>query len=334
MNLEFPLTNDIALAQPWWLLLALLPLWWWWKYRKKAPDALPVGYLPPHAPLTWRHALMRIHPYLLGLAWVLFCIALAQPRKLLQEEVIRGEGIDIMLTLDYSTSMLAQDFYPNRLEVSKQLASDFILKRRSDRIGLVAFSGEAFTLCPLTTDQVMLSQLLIRRDMDLLEDGTAIGMGLATAVNRLKDSKARSKIVILLTDGDNNAGYLDPQEAALLAKNTGVKVYTIGIGSDGKANIPRLKDASGQIIMGLIEVTLNEPLLKEIAETTGGQYFRAKDASSLKDVYTTIDQLEKSEQDLKTFKRHIPMHRSWVGGGLLLLLLGLFIRWQVLKYFI
>lgn len=334
MNFELPLTHDIALAQPWWLLLALLPFWWWWKYRKKVPEALPVAFLPPHAPLTWRHALMKLHPFLWGLSWILFCVALAQPRKLLQEEVIRGEGIDIILTLDYSTSMLAQDFYPNRLEVSKQLASDFILKRRSDRIGLVAFSGEAFTLCPLTTDQVMLSQLLLRRDMEMLEDGTAIGMGLATAVNRLKDSKAKSKIVILLTDGDNNAGYLDPQEAAILAKNTGVKVYTIGVGSDGKANIPRQQDVTGQIIMGLIEVTLNEPLLREIANTTGGQYFRAKDASSLKEVYATIDQLEKSDQELKTFKRHMPMHRPWLSWALGLLVIGLVIRWQVLRYFV
>ncbi len=214
-------------------------------------------------------------PILRALTVICLIIALARPQLSLKEEKEKAEGIDIFLVMDLSSSMLAKDFQPDRLEVSKEVASGFVDMRNHDRIGLVVFSGEAYTQSPLTTDHLILKDLLGELKCGILQDGTAIGMGLATAVNRIKDSKAKSKVIILLTDGENNAGYIQPQTASEIAREYKTKVYTIGVGSTGDALAPVRQRADGQFIFGLTRVKIDEKLLTEIAEMTGGKYFLA-----------------------------------------------------------
>jgi len=250
---------------------------------------------------TFRHYLRHILFALRTIAIGLLILALARPQKTDKFQNVSTEGIDIVLTQDISGSMLARDFKPDRLEAAKNIATEFISGRPYDRIGLVVFSGESFTQCPLTTDHAVLINLLREIQSGMIEDGTAIGMGLATAVNRIKDSQAKSKVIILLTDGVNNKGEIAPATAAGIAKTFGIRVYTIGVGTQGVAPYPV------QTPYGLqyqdMAVEIDEEILQEIAQNTGGKYFRATDNNSLIQIYKEIDKLEKSKIDVKQFTK-------------------------------
>ena len=250
---------------------------------------------------TFRHYLRHILFALRTIAIALLIIVVARPQKTDKFQDVSTEGIDIVLTQDISGSMLARDFRPDRLEASKNIATEFISGRPYDRIGLVVFSGESFTQCPLTTDHAVLINLLHEIQSGMIEDGTAIGMGLATAVNRIKDSKAKSKVIILLTDGVNNRGEIAPATAADIAKTFGIRVYTIGVGTQGTAPYP-VQTPYG-IQYQDMPVEIDEAILQEIAKNTGGKYFRATDNDKLMQVYKEIDKLEKSKIDVRQFSR-------------------------------
>jgi Ca-activated chloride channel family protein len=247
------------------------------------------------------------------LTFCLLIIVLARPQSNLKEENITAEGIDLVMALDVSSSMLAEDFQPNRLSAAKSLAADFISNRPNDRVGLVVFAAESFTQCPITTDRQVVLNLLSKIKDGLIEDGTAIGMGLATAVSRLKESEAKSKVVILLTDGINNTGFIDPLTAADAAIEYGIRVYTIGVGTIGKARHPQSIE--------LVDVKIDEPLLKDIAEKTGGRYFRATNNESLKQIYDEIDTLEKTKIEVSSIQR-VSEEFYWIlfAAGMCLLL--------------
>jgi Ca-activated chloride channel family protein len=250
---------------------------------------------------TFRHYLRHVLFAFRAASVALLIVVLARPQKTDKFQDISTEGIDIVLTQDISGSMLARDFRPDRLDASKNIATEFISGRPYDRIGLVVFSGESFTQCPLTTDHAVLINLLREIQSGMIEDGTAIGMGLATAVNRIKDSKAKSKVIILLTDGVNNRGEVAPATAADIAKTFGIRVYTIGVGTQGMAPYP-VQTPYG-IQYQDMPVEIDEGILREIALTTGGKYFRATDNDKLMQVYKEIDKLEKSKIDVRQFSR-------------------------------
>ena len=244
--------------------------------------------------------IVRHFPFILRLcAITLIIIAIARPRSSSQIEKIDTEGIDIMLAMDISTSMLAQDFTPNRISAAKDIAIEFISQRPSDRIGIVVFAGESFTQCPLTTDRATLINLMKEIQMDVIEDGTAIGNGLAMSVARLKDSDAKSRVIILLTDGVNNSGEVTPEMASEIAKNYGVRVYTIGVGANGTAPYPVMTPWGVDIQK--VPVEIDEKLLKNIAETTGGRYFRATDNTKLSEIYAEINKMEKAKTSVDSF---------------------------------
>ena len=239
----------------------------------------------------------------LALAFVFTALARPQSSQMFQQPS-QNLGIDLMMALDISASMLARDLKPNRLEALKEVATDFVAQRAMDRLGLVIYAGEAYSPVPLTTDQSLISQQISALHHEMLEGGTAIGMGLSTAVNRLVESTAKSKVIILLTDGENNGGMVDPVQAAELAASLGIKVYTIGLGTNGMASTPVMKDPRGNLIYQPRPVTIDEELLQRIASITGGQYFRATDNESLVQIYDSIDQLEKSEIEGFEFYRY------------------------------
>jgi len=277
---------------------------------------------------TFRHA-----PFILRmLALVCIVTALARPQTRNDEELKSGEGIDIVLCLDVSGSMLAQDFTPNRLEASKQVAAEFVENRATDRIALVIFAGESFTVCPLTTDKVILKNQIFGAQSSILADGTAIGDGLTTSVERLKGSKNKSKIVILLTDGDNQGGLIDPTAAREIAKSYGIKVYTVGVGGEGYAQTP-VQGSGGAVVVQRQKVTINEPLLRDIAEQTGGLYFRARDNSSLRNIYAEIDKLEKSKVEVTALRRYTERFYPFALAAIALLLLELVLRYTVFRKF-
>ncbi len=316
------------------LLLLILPamgFWYFMKYRRRYPTLRMPTLEGVGAQVSWRGRLRALLPVLRALSIAALVIALARPQEILKEEEIKAEGIDIFLVMDLSSSMLAQDFQPDRLEVSKRVASEFVDKRTHDRLGLAVFAGEAFAQCPLTTDHRVVKEFLGNLKCGILEDGTAIGMGLATAVNRLKDSPAESKVVILLTDGVNNAGYVKPLTAAEIAREFNVKVYTIGIGSTGDALTPVSRRSDGRYIFGLARVEIDEDLLRQIAEMTDGSYFRATSAESLERIYQQIDQLEKTEIEVTTIKRYSEEFHRFALFGLLFLVLELLLRYSVLR---
>jgi Ca-activated chloride channel homolog len=316
------------------ILLLLLPVGWWWHWRTRHQHQVSLTLSNVSALAnteTWRVKLDKYLPFLRVLAFVAMVTALARPQSLLQDDNIQGEGIDIMLTLDLSSSMLAEDFEPNRLEAAKQVASEFVQQRKFDRMGLVVFSGEAFTQCPLTTDKGVLRNFLKQLECGFLQDGTAIGMGLATGVNRLKESVAKSKVIILMTDGENNAGYFKPDVATELARENRVKVYTIGVGSHGEAMSPVGRRSDGSYVMGLVPVSIDEVLLQNIAQQTNGKYFRATNAKELQTIYDEIDRLEKSKIDIATVRRHTDHFGRWLWLGLLLLITELVLRYSVLR---
>ena len=278
---------------------------------------------------TWRQRLIHLPMVLRLLALSVFIVAMARPQSTSRSQDINSEGIDIVLCIDISGSMLAEDFKPNRIEASKKVALDFIAGRENDRIALVIFSGEAFTQCPLTTDHSVLKNLFKDINSGMLVDGTAIGEGLATAVNRIKESKAKSKVVILLTDGVNNAGSVDPLTAGEIAKKFGIKVYTIGVGTNGFAPYP-VKTPFG-IQYQSMEVQIDEDILRQIAQETGGKYFRATDNNKLKQIYDEIDRMEKTIIEVTEFRKKGEEFLPLVLAGLALLLAEGISRYTFLK---
>jgi len=287
------------------LLLLLLPITGWYIYEMHKSDAsvqLSDTSSLSTQPKSFRIWLLHV-PFALRFATIcLLSIALARP----QSSRVGGrdestEGIDIMMALDVSGTMLAEDFKPNRLEAAKAVASDFVMDRPNDQMGLVVFAGESFTQCPLTTDQKVLVDLIQSVQFGTIEDGTAIGLGLANAVNRMKDSKTKSKVIILLTDGSNNRGDIDPMTAAEIAQTFKIRVYTIGIGSYGKARVPIQTPYGVQYTM--LDSEFDEGTLRRIAETTNGQYFRATDNTDLREIYEQIDQLEKTKLRVREYSR-------------------------------
>ena len=264
---------------------------------------------------------MRHFPFVLRiLAIVMIIIAMARPRSSSEMERVDTEGIDIMLTMDVSTSMLARDFKPDRISAAKDIAIEFIAQRPYDRIGIVVFAGESFTQCPMTTDRSTLINLMKEVQTDLIEDGTAIGNGLATAVARLKDSDAKSRVVILLTDGVNNRGEITPQTAAEIAKTYGVRVYTIGVGAMGTAPYPVMTPWG--VDVQNVRVEIDEDLLSDIAEATGGRYFRATDNTKLMEIYSEINKMEKARTTIDSF----PVYQELFGRYALVALIALILE--------
>lgn len=274
---------------------------------------------------------LKYLPLLRILGLVLLLVALARPQTFDSDEKVNTFGIDIVLSMDVSASMLAQDFKPNRLEAAKKVASEFVTGRENDRFGLVVFSGESFTQVPVTTDHLIVQEQLRKIQYGFLSQGTAIGMGIATGVNRLKNSTSKSKVIILMTDGVNNAGTIDPKLALEAANQYDIKIYTIGVGSKGKAMMPVGVDANGKFQYGLADGEIDEPLLKEIAKETGGIYFRATDNSSLKAIYEKIDLLEKTEIETSQTVRSTEEFYPFALFAAALLLLEAILRYIILK---
>jgi Ca-activated chloride channel family protein len=305
-------------------LLAALPLWWWWRARRLArmPGASMSDVRPAvgSAERLWVARLpATLRSVCLG-AWI---VAAAGPRLGSARAELRSEGISIVLALDISSSMLAEDFSPaNRLDVARRTAIEFVRARTSDRIGLVAFAGQALTQVPITTDYPVVEEAIRHLRVGILEDGTAIGTGIATAANRLRRAPGKSKVLVLLTDGENNKGTVDPRTAAHAAMTFGIRIYTIGVGTQGEAPVP-----TGQGPLGLryetMPVKIDEQLLSEIARNTGGRYFRATDAASLSNIFAEINRLEKTPVQHLIYRRYEEAYRLPLGLGLLALALEL-----------
>lgn len=273
---------------------------------------------------------LRHVPFLLRIfALVMIVIALARPRSSEEFSKVDTEGIDIVMAMDVSTSMLARDLTPDRISAAKDIAIEFISQRPSDRMGIVVFAGESFTQCPLTTDRATLINLMKEVQTDIIEDGTAIGNGLATAVARIKDSDAKSRVVILLTDGVNNSGEVSPQMAAEIAKTYGVRVYTIGVGKEGMAPYPVMTPWGVQVQN--MKVEIDEALLKEIAESTGGRYFRATDNTKLAEIYSEINRMEKAKTTVDSFPVYSELFGKYALLALLALMLELLFNWFVIR---
>ncbi|HEX6106959.1 MAG TPA: VWA domain-containing protein [Gemmatimonadales bacterium] len=306
----------MSFARPWLLLLLpLLALWWYLRRRQSVPAA-PYSDVSLPAAVSARRWWVVLPPVFRSLAVAALIIAAAGPRIGGDMVEVKQEGIAIVITIDISSSMLAEDFAPsNRLEVAKQQAVGFIRGRTADRIGLVAFAGEALTQVPVTLDYPVVEQAVMELKIGSLEDGTAIGSGLATAVNRLRRAPDKSKVVLLLTDGENNKGLIDPRTAAATAAAFGIRVYTIGVGTIGEAPIPTGRGLGG-FRYELLPVRIDEPLLREIAAKTGGRYFRAKDTEALSRIFRQIDELEKTPIQVTRYTRYDEATRPLILLGL------------------
>ncbi len=322
---------EFSNPQFFWLFLALpvALLWYIWTYRKQNATVkisslkgftAASSFLPRLKPLLF---LLRL------LALAALITALARPRTVdVSTRTKSTRGIDIIIAIDVSASMLAKDLRPNRMEALKKVAADFIKGRPSDRIGLVEYAGESYTKTPITSDKtIVLSSLNSIKYNNIIEGGTAIGMGLSTSVNRLKDSKALSKVIILMTDGENNAGFIDPKTASELALEFGIKTYTIGVGTNGMALSPVAINQNGSFVYDNVKVTIDEELLKEIAKATGGKYFRATNNKKLKEIYDEIDKLEKTEVEEFKYTNYEEKYRP------LVLLAGIFLLFEILLRF-
>lgn len=327
--------SSFEFASPYFLfgltIIPILILWYIFRCNKQQayvrfPDTGFFNKLPK----SWRSYFRHIVFVLEIAALSLFIIALARPQSSSKNKKVNIEGIDIVLAMDISSSMLARDLKPDRLEASKAVASNFVSGRPGDRMGLVVFSGETFTQVPLTTDHAMMLNMLNDMKCGMLEDGTAIGDGLASAVSRLKDSEAISKVVILLTDGDNNAGSITPATAAEMAKLFGIRVYTIGAGTRGMAPSP-VQTPYGGIQYQQVPVKINETLLQQIADETGGKYFRAESKESLQQIYDEIDQLERSKIEVNEYQRLHEEFYPFVMWGLILLALSFILKNTIFK---
>jgi len=315
-----------------WLLLLLpaIGYYLWWR-RAKMNVILQFSSLQVlgKIPRTIREQMRYIPLGLRMTAIVLFIIALARPQSISDKQSISTEGIDIVLELDLSGSMLAEDFNPNRIDAAKKVASEFIDGRMNDRIGLVVFSAESFTQCPLTTDYAVLKSLLRDVKNGMIADGTAIGLAIANGVNRLKDSKAKSKVMILLTDGVNNRGNIDPITAARIAATYNIRIYTVGVGARGEAPYP-VQTPFG-IRRQMIPVDLDEKVLTQVAEMTGGKYYRATDNRKLKAIYKEIDQLERTKIEVMAYKRYSELYGGWLIAGLIAFLLEILLTNTLLR---
>jgi Ca-activated chloride channel homolog len=327
--------SNIHFAKPWFFaLFAVLPVLVFFYFRpvlRTQGTLLVSGIKAFGNGRSWRtifrHALFILR--LLSLSCII--VALARPQTGSEQQQTSGEGIDIVFCLDISGSMLAQDFTPSRMEAAKEVASEFIDRRPTDRMGLVIFAGESFTMCPLTTDHAVLKSQLYNVQSGLLEDGTAIGSGLATGVERLRSSLSKSKVIILLTDGENNGGSIDPSTAREIAKSYGVRVYTVGMGTEGYAPVP-VQTSSG-IVMQREKVSIDEKLLTQIANETGGRYYRATDNQSLDAIYKEIDQLEKSKFQVTTFTHYTEKFFPFVLAAIMFLVLEWILRFTLLRKF-
>ncbi len=317
------------------LLLAVIPLmiYWYVTAGRKQQSSLLVSSVRSFGETRSFKIALRHVPFVLRILSVLcLIVALARPQSRNDQELVSGQGIDIMLCMDVSGSMLAQDFTPNRLEAMKQVAAEFVDKRPTDRIGLVIFAGESFTASPITMDRATLKSHILNAQTGYLADGTAIGDGLATSVERLKNSKAASRVVILLTDGDNQGGLLDPEAAKEIAKSVGIKVYTIGMSTEGFASTP-MQSEEGQVTLRKQKVNINETLLRQIADETGGLYFRARDNAGLRRIYEEIDKLEKSTIEITTLRRFNEKFLPFAVAAAMFLLLEMILRYTLFKKF-
>ena len=330
----FDYFKDITFGQPWFLLLLIVMpvlIWWYAAKNNKRQGSIIISDISAKGLSSWKTSFRHL-PFVLRLLAIIFIIAaIARPQTMYEEQNAEGEGVDIVLCIDVSGSMTAQDLKPNRLEAAKDVAIDFVNKRITDRIAIVIFSGESFTQCPLTTDHAVLISAIEKIRNGLLEDGTAIGSGLGTSVDRLRSSKSKSKVVILLTDGENNGGLIDPQTAKEIAKAFQVKVYTIGVGTDGYA--PQPVNTPMGVVMQQGKVSIDEKLLKEIANETGGKYFRAKDNEGLTGIYDEINGLEKSKVEISSRTRYTEKFFPFVMAALALLFLEMLLKFTVFRKF-
>ena len=323
----------MTFAHPYYFLLLLLlipAILWYVLKRKQRYASLQVSntFAFQQMPKTWKQRCQHLPFVLRCLVFSLVVVVLARPQSVDSWQNTSTEGIDIVVALDISTSMLAEDLKPNRLEAAKSIASSFVADRHNDNIGLVLFAGESCTQCPLTTDHAVLMNLFGSIQCGMIEDGTAIGLGLANAVSRVKDSQAKSKVIILLTDGTNNRGDIDPLTAAELAKTFGIRVYTIGVGKKGKAPYP-FQTANGVVYQN-VEVNIDEEPLKQIASLTGGVYFRATDNATLAGIYQEIDQLEKTKMQVREYSKRQEEFRPFALAAFLLLLIEIMLR-QIIR---
>lgn len=319
------------------LLLLLIPyILWYFLYRRHSEPTIRMSdtFAYQYAPKSWRIRIINLPMVLRCIAYALVVIILARPQTHNAWDKRSVEGIDIMLAMDVSTSMLAEDLRPNRIEAAKSVAAEFIAGRPNDNIGLTIFAGEAFTQCPMTTDHASLLNLLqnVRTDIaasGLIQDGTAVGMGLANAVSRLKSSKAKSKVVILLTDGSNNMGDLSPMTAAQIAKSMGIRVYTIGVGTNKVAPYPMPVAGGVQYVNMPVEIDTNT--LREIAATTDGNFYRATNNAELKKIYKDIDKLEKTKMNVTKFSKKYEAYEPFALAAIICLLLEIVLRTTVLR---
>ena len=313
------------------ILVPLMAAWYFWRGRKGTAPLSLSGFENLDDNMTSVRVWLRHVLAVLRMAVVvLIVVVLARPQSSNQWEQVTTEGIDIVMCMDISGSMQAMDFKPNRLEAAKNVGIEFVNARQNDRFGLVVFAGESFTQCPMTTDRAVVINFLKEIDFGVIEDGTAIGMGLATAVNRIKESKAKSKVIILLTDGVNNRGDVGPVTAAELAAGYGIRVYTIGVGSHGNAPI-QLQDMFGRTITQSMPVEIDEKVLQLIAESTDGAYFRATNNNKLREIYQEIDQLERTRLDVKQFSKKKEEYFPFLLAALLILLAEVLLRYTVFR---
>ena len=319
------------------LMLLIIPCVIWYVLRgnrRRATLSVPTTSMYAGMRKSWKYYLIHV-PFILDMiAIVLLSLILARPQTTDRWQDTEIEGIDIMLCVDVSTSMLAEDLKPNRIEAAKQVASEFINGRPNDNIGLTIFAGEAFTQCPMTVDHAVLLNMFQNVSSDIaakgiIEDGTAIGMGLANAISRLKDSQAKSKVIILLTDGSNNRGEISPMTAAEMAKSFGIRVYTIGVGTNGTAPYP-VQGAFGKQYIN-VAVEIDENVLRQIAQTASGQYYRATSNSKLKEVYEEIDKLERTKLQVKEFSKNQEEYQPLALLLILSLLLAILLKQTVLR---
>lgn len=321
------------------LLLLLVPyILWHFLFKSKQEASLSIASAEAfrNSPRTWRTSILNLPFWLHALCFTLLVLVLARPQtnSALRDE--ESEGIDIMMAMDVSTSMMTRDLSPNRIEAAKNVAANFINNRPNDNIGLTLFGGEAFTQCPLTTDHGVLIRMFKNVNCDLqaegiIQPGTAIGMGIANAVSHLKESKAKSKVIILLTDGENNTGEISPLMAADMAKNCSIRIYTILLGANGKQSVPVAQLPNGEVYTAQVDGTSDQGTLKEIAHSTGGIFYKAESKSSLKDVYNDIDKLEKSKLKIINYDRRYEAFQPFAWVAFFALVLELLLQMTVLK---
>ena len=319
------------------LLLLLIPyLLWYILYRKRSEPTFTMSdtYAYNSIKKSWRMRILHLPVFLRIVTFICIVIILARPQTHNSWGNKSVEGLDIMLAMDVSTSMLAEDLKPNRMEAAKKVAAEFISDRANDNIGLTIFAGEAFTQCPMTTDHASLLNLLqgVRTDIasrGLIADGTAVGMGLANAVSRLKESKAKSKVIILLTDGSNNMGDISPLTAAQIAKSLGIRVYTIGVGTNTVAPYPVMVGGTTQYVN--VPAEIDTKTLKDIAQSTDGGFYRATNNAELKEIYNDIDRLEKTKMDVKKFSKRYEAYEPFALIAILSLLLEILLRLTILR---